>query len=642
LAAINPEFPLSLGLPQIVGAVAGMLSLVVIVSKFRGFKGNIIVPVGSLAGLHTLFFALFFIIYAFLALPISQTLWETFPLIELTEFPWRMLGPAIFCASLLAGAAIAPWTMRLQGLSEGRRWLLINGLLLVIIALNGYYLYPSQFITWGTPTPAEAFRYEIISGAIGTTSTGEFLPRWVQQHPRPETLWPDYAAGQPPQKIDPAGLPPGATVQTLSHQAEADILDINSPTAFTATLRTLYWPGWQLYLNEAPLPFSLTPNTGLIQTVIPAGQHRLVLQLETTPLRTAGLWLTMLSCLSLLTITLSSFYSNYRSGPTPYALRPTNHAPHATSLPSPLTPQFFLFTAIFLFTLYFFSRPLAAVTVVQSDPNRPQPAEQLLQTDFGDQIRLVGAEALPETVSLPAEGETPLEITLYWRALRELETNYSVFLHLDAPNGQTFATTDEANPEDIPSRNWPPGLYLRNPLRLQLSADLPPIRYDLTTGLYRRDTGERLALEPDGSTSFRLGSLWLTRPDASPTPDKLATFGPALTLHGAELKDNSLTLLWQTDLPIEQEYSIFVHVLDHNQQRLSQVDGVPYGGLYPLSHWLPGQLIKDVRPLDLHGQASQIAIGVYDPTTDQRLPAVDAAGQPLLNDSFLVPVMHEE
>jgi hypothetical protein len=122
----------------------------------------------------------------------------------------------------------------------------------------------------------------------------------------------------------------------------------------------------------------------------------------------------------------------------------------------------------------------------------------------------------------------------------------------------------------------------------------------------------------------------------------LAAFGPALTLHGAELNGSNLTLLWQTDAPIEQEYSIFVHVLDHNQQLLSQADGVPYGGLYPLSHWLPGQLIEDIRPLEQQGQASQIAIGVYEPATGQRLPALDPQGQPFPNDSFLVPVTHEE
>jgi hypothetical protein len=249
---------------------------------------------------------------------------------------------------------------------------------------------------------------------------------------------------------------------------------------------------------------------------------------------------------------------------------------------------------------------------------------------------------MAEFVSLPARGETELEVVLYWRALRELETNYSVFLHLDGPNGQTFATIDEENPENIPTRNWPPGLYLRNPLCLKLPAGLPPVRYELTAGLYRRDTGERLVIQPDGGTNVHLGSLWLTNPQREALPAvKMATFGPHLSLYQAKLTGNTLTLLWQTDKRLDQNYTIFVHALDHENQLLSQADGVPYGGLYPLPDWRPGQPVEDIRSFELKPEAKQIAIGVYDPATGRRLPALGSDGRPLPNDSLIIPVSHE-
>ena len=56
-----------------------------------------------------------------------------------------------------------------------------------------------------------------------------------------------------------------------------------------------------------------------------------------------------------------------------------------------------------------------------------------------------------------------------------------------------------------------------------------------------------------------------------------------------------------------------------------------------------GQIIEDVRPLlagiqepDQIKQITQLAIGVYNPLTAERLVATDEAGRPLLHDALLV------
>ena len=102
-----------------------------------------------------------------------------------------------------------------------------------------------------------------------------------------------------------------------------------------------------------------------------------------------------------------------------------------------------------------------------------------------------------------------------------------------------------------------------------------------------------------------------------------------------------MTLYWQTGRPINQEYSIFIHLLDQQGNLLGQLDGVPYDGLYPLSNWLPDQIITDARPLpaqDNLDQLGAIAVGIYDPATGERLPATDAEGNVLPNNSLVIPV----
>jgi hypothetical protein len=184
-------------------------------------------------------------------------------------------------------------------------------------------------------------------------------------------------------------------------------------------------------------------------------------------------------------------------------------------------------------------------------------------------------------------------------------------------------------------------MYLRNRLVLDIPADLPPLRYDVNVGVYHRETGERLEIWSDGVTNFKLGSVWLesSTPDLSDMP--VARFGKDIVLWQANFSDGSLMLVWQTAQPLAQNYIIFIHLLDAEGKLLAQADGVPYAGLYPLPHWRPGQVITDTRSLGalLPGgsQLKAIAIGIYDPATGERLVTIDAAGNNLPNNSFILP-----
>jgi hypothetical protein len=183
---------------------------------------------------------------------------------------------------------------------------------------------------------------------------------------------------------------------------------------------------------------------------------------------------------------------------------------------------------------------------------------------------------------------------------------------------------------------------LRNLLSLKVPADLPPIRYDVHVGVYNRETNERLPIGPDGATNFKLGSVWLVTPPPELPDAPLAHFGPHITLRQAHFQDDTLALYWLTDQPLEQDHNIFIHLLDANGDLLAQADGPPYDGLYPFSHWLPHQIITDVRSigsrLEQPARLSTIAIGIYDPATGVRLMATDANDDPLPNNSLIISV----
>jgi hypothetical protein len=228
-----------------------------------------------------------------------------------------------------------------------------------------------------------------------------------------------------------------------------------------------------------------------------------------------------------------------------------------------------------------------------------------------------------------------------------------VFVHLDAPDGQTYASADERHPADIPTSHWPPSLYLRNPLTIALPPDLPLVRYTLTAGLYDPQTGARLPVTgcdgcpPTGvaGDTLPLAYVWLlpARPlDEEDIPYRLGyRLGDQITLLGYDLTTTdpvTLTLYWRTEAQVGDNYTVFIHALDADGEIIAQFDAPPLNGLYPSGTWLPGQIIADVHPITLPTAAGFLAVGLYDPISLARLPVTDRNGQPIPDNAIPLQV----
>ena len=126
---------------------------------------------------------------------------------------------------------------------------------------------------------------------------------------------------------------------------------------------------------------------------------------------------------------------------------------------------------------------------------RPGDLPNALEANFGDQIMLAGYE-LDRRAMQP--GET-IRLTLYWRALRPLDTNYRVFAHVLGAGEQMWAQDDgRPRSEERRTRRWAPGQVMRDERTLTLVAATPPGFYDIEVGLYNQE-GERLpVLAEDG------------------------------------------------------------------------------------------------------------------------------------------------
>jgi 4-amino-4-deoxy-L-arabinose transferase-like glycosyltransferase len=161
---------------------------------------------------------------------------------------------------------------------------------------------------------------------------------------------------------------------------------------------------------------------------------------------------------------------------------------------------------------------------------------------------------------------------------------------------------------------------------------------------------DSLAQEWLNEHAFRAGHEWadslqlLTygttgEPEATaPAVTVGASFGDAVKLIGYDLPAGPwqpgdivpLTLFWQRQGPVPQDYSVFVHLLDGSGQPAAQTDSAPVGGSRPTSGWREGEVIVDrhglLLPGDLPPGEYALQLGLYLPATGERLSVNDAEG----------------
>jgi mannosyltransferase len=118
-----------------------------------------------------------------------------------------------------------------------------------------------------------------------------------------------------------------------------------------------------------------------------------------------------------------------------------------------------------------------------------------------------------------------------------------------------------------------------------------------------------------------------------------AQFGPHITLLGYTLGTETavpgdilpITLFWETAVPLDTRYKIFIHLVLNGGPPLAQRDSEPGGGLALTTTWTPGQTVTDNHglflPSDLLPGCYRLLLGLYDLTDPGgRLPII-AGGQ---------------
>ncbi|MGC9394653.1 MAG: ArnT family glycosyltransferase [Anaerolineae bacterium] len=222
-------------------------------------------------------------------------------------------------------------------------------------------------------------------------------------------------------------------------------------------------------------------------------------------------------------------------------------------------------------------------------PGIPRDIDAML----GD-LRLAGVTSLPESLR-PGES---LNLRLCWQATGDALPEGNVILTLTGP--ETHASKTHVLYRGAPASGyafaqWRPGDIIEDRYSLRLPRETAAGQY-------------ALALSVGDTPVATLGSVEVQSVTRIFAPPEIAhpfevDFGARIRLLGYDVgtlqagQPMTVTLYWQSLAELDEDYLVFVHVLDEGGAIVTQVDEGPQQGSYPTSLWMAGEVVADRHTL---------------------------------------------
>ncbi len=443
----------------------------------------------------------------FLINPLSQPLWELLPVVNIVQFPWRMLGIAGVPIASLGGLTM----LLLPRLTDTRPKALLAGLgvaLATLFVLYEYLFYPYHLFPPGpdqvsdNPTVAEALGYEQWSHIIGTTSTQEFLPRWSKWVPNERTVQLEVCEECVPKElIDRGTLPATVKVQQTEMRSNYHAFEVEAERSETLLFRLLYYPAWHAYLDgvEAPTEPTALHDLGWLSLKVPAGTHRVELRFENTPLVTASNTVSLAAvALASLLLIVASQWRRRRAGEETRPL-----PPWWLALLMPL-----LVLLVLAFKLLWIDGHTNWFRY-SGDPNLVPRSQAQMVVPYGDEVLLRGYRVMDRN----REGIRLISMRTYWQPLQQIEQEYWASVQVFQPGGEKpVAGAEWPLPDMMRRLPYQAGVYYPVDMMFNLQPELPSGDYELYAFLKRASDGQALPVKGSSPERFAtyLGPLRLT------------------------------------------------------------------------------------------------------------------------------------
>ncbi len=266
---------------------------------------------------------------------------------------------------------------------------------------------------------------------------------------------------------------------------------------------------------------------------------------------------------------------------------------------------------------------------------------QAINARVPDRLSILGYQIGPQQVQ-PGDS---LQMALYLQAPEATnvpQIPFQAIIRLISPiDGSTVSEWEVNLPQSISPADWHANEVIIEQFPLTIPNELEVGAYQFNLSLIGADSPEMwpFSLDKDINRLDRIPIGGLVVPwqgNLDNVQQLKSNFADQIELVGFEMTEAKpgesleVSLYWEALHPIDEDYVVFVHVLNSNGELVANHDSRPENGRFPTPAWLPGIVIPDTHtlllPVELPAGEYQLKAGLYQPESGERLPAATAEG----------------
>ncbi len=221
---------------------------------------------------------LIFLFSLFIMSNLSAPVWKIITTLQKFQFPWRFLSVTVFTTAVLGAVSLFLMPKRIQ------KYIFFLGLFFLLFLQKDYW-HANNFLT----LPDSFFQRTY----YGTTDTGESAPIWsIRFMERPFKKEAEVVEGE-------------GTITRTFRKSTQHIYSIDAKTTARIRENTLYFPGWNVFVDGEVLPidavnFQDERHRGLMTYYVSPGKHMVNVQFGETKLRRLADIVSILSVIGVL------------------------------------------------------------------------------------------------------------------------------------------------------------------------------------------------------------------------------------------------------------------------------------------------------------------------------------------------------
>jgi hypothetical protein len=225
--------------------------------------------------------------------PSADWLWRSVALLELLQFPWRLLTLVIFVLSALGGLAM--WPLLESAQRQQAAHLDDAGPLVIAMAIllaSAPYIRPVSLDAvepWREDGRA-VFQFEIEHLDMRAYTS------FVEERFTDTPMTAQYAAAMQerdpfdPDQLERLEIIAGDGVVTRAYSRGHRFGgEVTMQTPGVVQIRVYAFPGWQVHIDDEPVEYRISQPHALMEVDVPAGSHRIDVRMGSTPIRATGI-----------------------------------------------------------------------------------------------------------------------------------------------------------------------------------------------------------------------------------------------------------------------------------------------------------------------------------------------------------------